>query len=95
MIALPKKWLQSLLDHALRLEDGVKDWDYNGTKNDKVVLAASALSGYARSAKYIVANNKSLESWDEFIKLIPLSVWKDDKKFKEFVIKYWHPPAKK
>lgn len=58
MIAVPEKWLQSLLKDALEFDEVYKDWNYDNVNNNRIFNKAIALMGYAKSAKSILDHNE-------------------------------------
>jgi hypothetical protein len=53
-VQVTKDWLKSLLDLQAEFEAAMSKYDYHNVNNNKIMIKASALSGYARSAKYII-----------------------------------------
>ena len=54
-ITVTRRWLESLLEYALKVEEDIKKHKFNEHSDAKLIHSASSLSGYAKSAKYILS----------------------------------------
>lgn len=66
MILVPENWFKTLLETAERFEEENKNWEFGqNAANDKVHFEAVSLMGYAKSASFILKNNKRIEDYEK------------------------------
>lgn len=62
LIAVPKRWFESLLEYAMQFDEIEKKWEYGKNEiNDKIHLRAVVLAGYAQSSQYIIKSSQRVE----------------------------------